>query len=128
LGRTPVFLVFNGDPDALLGMKIRKRIISGGPFEVIVPPAGDGGARYEELSRAKGALLCSAKAGRDWLAREVAGLNSAMVDSKVFDLRRALLVPAAEEVAGLDVFDEDEILRSEDEIGPFLEKLLGAAA
>jgi hypothetical protein len=51
-----------------------------------------------------------------------------MVASKVFDLRRALLVPAAEEVAGLDVFDEDEILRSEDEIGPFLEKLLGAAA
>jgi hypothetical protein len=128
LGKTPVFLVFNADPDALLGMKIRKRIISGGPFEVIVPPAGNGGARYEELSRAKAALVCRAKADRAWLEREVAGLNSAMATSQLFGLRRALLLPPAEEVAGLDVFDEDEILRSEDEIGPFLNRLQGAAA
>jgi len=39
-----------------------------------------------------------------------------------------LLLPAAEDIAGLGVLDEDEILRSEDEVGPFLAKLRGATA
>jgi len=127
LGRTPVFLVFKPDSDATLGLKIRKRIISRGPFEVIVPTS-DRGTRYEELSRAKAALLCRAKAGIDWLQGEFEALSSAMAASQLFDLRRALLLPEPADVAGLDVLEGDAILHSEIALDTFLKELQGAAA
>jgi hypothetical protein len=127
LGRTPVFLVFKQDSDATLGLKIRKRIISRGPFEVIVPP-NDKSARYEDLGRAKVAVLCRAKASSDWLESEVEALNGAMVASQVFEMRRALLLPVADGVAGLDILDGDKVLRSEDELDIFLSQSQGAAA
>jgi hypothetical protein len=126
LGRIPVFLVFKQDSDATLGLKIRKRIISRGPFEVIVPSA-DRGTRYEELSRAKAALLCRGKAGSDWLAGEFEALNTAMVASGLFDLRRGLLLPASDDVASLELPEGDAILRSDDALDTFLTQLQGAA-
>ncbi|HEX3092963.1 MAG TPA: toll/interleukin-1 receptor domain-containing protein [Candidatus Angelobacter sp.] len=127
LGRTPVFLAFNTDSDATLGLKIRKHISSQGPFEVIIPPS-DSNTRYQDLTRAKAALLCRAKAGRDWIAREVEALSRAMVASQVFDLRRALLLPAADDVAGLDIMEDDTILHSDADLEAFLNKLQGAAS
>jgi hypothetical protein len=126
LGRAPVFLVFKPDSDATLGLKIRKRIISRGPFEVIVPP-NDRNTRYEELGRAKAALLCRAKAGSDWLGLEFEALNGAMVASQLFDVPRALLLPASDDVAGLDVLEGDAILHTEDALDDFLKQLQGAA-
>jgi hypothetical protein len=127
LGRTPVFLVFQTDSDASLGLKIRKRIISRGPFEVIVPP-NDKTARYQELSRAKAALLCRAKARLDWLEREFEALSGAMADGQLFDLRRALLVSDPQDVAGFPVLEGDAILDSEDALDNFLKQLTGATA
>lgn len=127
LGRTPVFLVFKQDSDATLGLKIRKRIISRGPFEVVVPPS-DRNSRYEDLSRARAAVLCRAKASSDWLQSEVEAMNGAMVASQLFDVRRALLLPSSDDVAGLDILDGDAILRSEDALDHFLDQLQGAAA
>jgi hypothetical protein len=127
LGRTPVFLLFQPDSDAILGLKIRKRIISRGPFEVILPSI-DASVRYDALSRAKAALLCRAKAGRDWLKRELEALGSAMVASQRFDLRRALLLPPSDDGAGLDVLEDDAVLHSEDALDSFLMQLQGAAA
>lgn len=127
LGRTPVFLVFKQDSDATLGLKIRKRIPSRGPFEVIVPPS-DRSTRYEDLSRAKAAVLCRAKASREWLGSEVEALNSAMVASQLFDMPRAFLLPSSDDAAGLDIFDGDAVLHSEDALDNFLGQLQGAAA
>jgi hypothetical protein len=126
LGRTPVFLVFKQDSDATLGLKIRKRITSRGPFEVIVPP-NDGGTRYDELTRAKAALICRGKAGRDWFQCELEALSSAMVTSKLFEMRRAFLVRESEDVAGLEVLEGDAILHSEEALDRFLNELKEAA-
>ena len=120
-------LVFKADSDATLGLKLRKRIISRGPFEVIVPPS-DPATRYGDLGRAKAAVLCRAKAGRDWLENELGALSTAMAASQFFDLRRALLIPESTDVAGLDVLDDDAVLHSEDALDTFLAGLQGAAA
>lgn len=127
LGRTPVFLVFKPDADATLGIKLRKRIPGQGPFEVVLPTRDD--SRYEALERAKGALLCRAKAGKDWLASELDALNTAMaMASSPLDLRRALLLPEGEDAAGLDVLDDDKILDSDGGLDDFLKELRNAAA
>jgi len=126
LGKTPVFLVFKPDADATLGLKIRKRIITRGPFEVIVPP--NNSARYGELTRAKLALVCVAKAGRDWLQGEVLALNTAMATSGKLDLQRALLVPSPDDAAGLDTVDGDTIVYSEDALDAVLTQVQGSAA
>jgi hypothetical protein len=127
LGRTPIFLLFKPDSDAMLGLKIRKRIVSRGPFEVIVPPR-DSGTRYEELARAKLALLCRARAGREWLEGEWDALSGAMVTSGLFDLRRVLLLPAEDDARGLEVHDGDTIVHSEEALDSFLSDVKGAAA
>lgn len=123
LGRTPVFLVYEASADATLGLKLRKRIKSRGPFDVIVPP-NDPQTRYEDLTRAKLALVCRAKAGREWLERELDELNRAISVSELFDLPRVLLVPPNDGV-GLDA---EEIIHSEDALDAFLMKSQGAAA
>jgi hypothetical protein len=51
-----------------------------------------------------------------------------MVASQVFEMRRALLLPVADGVAGLGILPEDTILRSEDELDNFLKQSQGAAA
>jgi hypothetical protein len=126
LGRLPVFLVFKPDSDAVLGIKLRKRIVGKGPFEVIVPP--NEGPRYEEIARARGAVLCRAKAGNDWFSGELDALNIAMASSRQFDLPRALLLPAPEDAAGLALFDDDSVLCSDDALDGFLARLHRTAA
>ena len=127
LGKTPVFLVFEPDSDATLGIRIRKRIISRGPFEVIVPP-NKASTRYGDIGRVRAAVLCRLKARSDWLKAECEALNSAVVASRVFDLKRALLLPGSDEVASTDGQDWDDILRSESDLDDFLTQLQGAAA
>jgi len=126
LGKLPVFLVFKADADAILGLKLRKRIVGRGPFEVILP--SNEGPRYEEIARAKAAILCRAKAARDWFACELEALSIAMASTQQFDLRRALLLPSPEDVGGLDLFEDDTVLHSDDALDGFLTKLQGAAA
>lgn len=126
LGRTPVFLVFKPDSDPTLGIKLRKRIPGQGPFEIVEPRRD--GPRYEGLERARVALLCRAKAGKDWFAGELDALNVAMASIQQLDLRRALYLPKAEDAAGLDVLPDDAILDSDDKLDDFLKKLQGAAA
>ena len=126
LGRTPVFLVFKPDADATLGIKLRKRIPGRGPFEVVEP--GADGPRYRGLESAKGALLCRAKAGKDWFSKELDALNIAMASIQKLDLRRALWLPAAEDAAGLDVLEDDAILVSDASLDAFLKDLQEAAA
>jgi hypothetical protein len=126
LGRTPIFLVFKPDADATLGLKTRKRIISRGPFEVIVPR--NDSTRYEELTRAKLALVCRAKAGRDWLQGELEALDTAMATSGQLDLRRALLVPSPDDAAGVETFEGEEIVRSEEALDVLLKQVQEAAA
>ena len=130
LGRTPVFLVFKPDSDATLGLKIRKRIISRGPFEVIMP-ATEPSTRYGDITRAKAAVVCRAKASDDWLEGELDALNSALVASQVFELPQALFLPTADQIANLETLKGDAtILHSEDALDAFLLNLQvrGAAA
>ena len=126
LGRTPVFLVFKPDADATLGLKIRKRIISRGPFEVIVPR--NDSTRYEELTRAKLALVCRAKAGSDWLQGELEAMDTAMATSDLLDLRRALFLPSPDGAASLDTVEGEEIVHSEDALDALLTQVQEAAA
>ena len=127
LGRMPVFLVFKPDSDAILGIQLRKRIPSRGPFEVVVP--ANAGPRYEGIDRAKGVVLCRAKAEKGWFASELSALNTAMASSgQELDLRRALLLPAAEDLTGLDLLPDDAVLDSNDALDGFLAMLKGAAA
>jgi hypothetical protein len=126
LGRTPVLLVFKPDSDAILGLKLRNRIVKRGPFEVIVPP--NSGMRYEQVTRAKAAVLCLAKAERRWLAGELQSLTEAMASARQFDLRRALLVPTPDDVSGLDLLGDEAVLHSDDALDGFLANLNGAAA
>jgi hypothetical protein len=127
LGRMPVFLIFKADSDAILGIQLRKRIPSCGPFEVVVLPGA--GARYEGIDRAKAVVLCRAKAGRDWFASELSALNAAMASSRQdLDLLRALLLPVAEDLTGLDLLPDDSVLDSTDALDGFLTKLKGTSA
>jgi TIR domain len=127
LGRTPIFLVHEPGSDRSLGLRIGKRISGCGPFEVIVPPS-DSGARYDALARAKVALVCRAKAGHDWLKKEFDALGAAMMAAQRFDLRRALLLLASDDIADLDLLEDDAVLRSEHALDSFLMGLQGAAA
>ena len=127
LGRTPVLLVLEPDSDRSLGLRIGKRITGCGPFEVIVPPS-ESGARYGALARAKVALVCCAKAGHDWLKREFDALGAAKMAAQRFDLRRALLLLASDDIADLDLLEDDAVLRSEHALDSFLMGLQGAAA
>jgi hypothetical protein len=126
LGRSPVFLVFKPDADAILGLKLRSRIVKRGPFEVIVPPSS--GPRYEEIARAKAAVLCRAKAEKSWFARELEALSEAMASAQQFDLPRALLLPSPDDVADLDLLGDEAVLHSDDALDGFLAKVSVAAA
>jgi hypothetical protein len=126
LGRTPVLLFFKPDANPNLRFKIGKRITSRGPFEVIVPR--NDSTRYEELTRAKLALVCGEHAGRDWLQGELNALTAAMADSGLYQLRRALLLPSPDDAAGLDTVEGEEIVRSEEALDALLTQVQGAAA
>jgi hypothetical protein len=126
LGRTAVLLVFKPDSDAILGLKLRNRIVKRGPFEVIVPPAS--GPRYEEIARARAAVLCRARAERAWFAGELEALTEAMASSQQFDLRRALLLPGPDDLAGLDLLGDEAVLHSDDALDGFLANLNGPPA
>ena len=121
LGRTPIFLSFKEDSDAMIGLKLRKRIISRGPFEVVVPPP-DRTLRFQELNRVRAALVCRSKTDGHWLAQELNGLTSAMVASQMFEMRRALFLPEGD-VAGLDILEDDAVLHSEQDVDVFLQQL-----
>ncbi|MFL6446368.1 MAG: hypothetical protein ACJ746_01530 [Bryobacteraceae bacterium] len=126
LGRTPVLLVFEPDSDAILGLKLRHHIVKRGPFEVIVPP--NSGPRYEEITRVKAAVLCRARAERGWFASELQALTEAMASSQLYDLRRALLLPGSDDLAGLDLLGDEAVLHSNEALDGFLANLNGAAA
>jgi hypothetical protein len=124
LGRTPVFLSFNEDSDAMLGLELGRRISTRGPFEVITPRL-DGSPRFEEFNRAKAALLCRRKAAGDWLARELQAVNTAMAKAQMFSVRRALYLPGGDGIAGLEILEDDAVLHSLTDLEVFLNQVQG---
>jgi hypothetical protein len=127
LGRTPVFLSFKEDSDAMVGLKLRKHIMGCGPFEVIVPPP-DRTLRFQEFNRAKAALVCRPRGDGIWLGQELKALYKAVVEYQMFDVRRALFLPDKDSVADVDMLGDDAILHSEQEVDAFLHQLEGAAS
>jgi TIR domain len=133
LGKTGLYLVFKPDIDHTLGLRLRQRIINRGPFEILEPRPDLGNAsRYEELSRARAALLCLGKAGNEWLSEELDALNSATVLGKFYDLRRAIYLKSASVTDNVELIEGDRILQSDNELDTFLAELhphaQGAAA
>ncbi|HVO81616.1 MAG TPA: toll/interleukin-1 receptor domain-containing protein [Terriglobales bacterium] len=124
LGKTPLFLVFKPDVDHTLGLRLRQRIVTRGPFEVLEPrrdsPAG---ARYEELSRARAAVLCWEKAGKDWIDSEWDALNSATVSGQLYDMRRAIYLKLADPARRIEPIEGERILQSDAELDCFLSEL-----
>jgi hypothetical protein len=80
------------------------------------------------LSRARLALVCRAKAGSDWLRGELEALDTAMATSGLLDLRRALLLPSPDGAPGLEAFEGEEIVHSEDALDALLTQVQEAAA
>jgi len=83
---------------------------------------------YFGTARAKLALVCRAKAGRDWLQGELEAMDIAMATSGQLDLRRALLLPSPDDAVGLDAVEGEEIVRSEEALDALLTQVQGAAA
>jgi hypothetical protein len=124
LGKTGLYLVFKPDADHTLGLRLRQRIVNRGPFEVLEPRINSGvGSRYEDLSRAKAAVLCLGKAGKDWLSEELAALNSATVSGKFYDVRRAIYLKTGSAADNIELIEGDRILQSDTELDAFLAEL-----
>jgi hypothetical protein len=124
LGKTGLFLVFKPDADGTLGLRLRQRIVNRGPFHVLEPRLKVGASdRYEELSRAKGAVLCWAKAGKNWLEDELDVLNGAVVSGKFYDFRRAIYLKSPGGTENIELVEGDRILRSDAELDAFLAEL-----
>ena len=129
LGKTPLFLVFKPDSDSSLGLRVRQRIVNRGPFEIIEPPReASAGSRYEDLSRAKAAVLCWGKAEKTWFEQEFEALNQAVAVRQLYDLRRGLFISPVDGKTGFDPFEGDRVLKSTDELDAFLTELEGTAA
>ena len=124
LGKTPLFLVFKPDVDYTLGLGLRQRIVNRGPFEVLEPkrdmPAD---ARYEDLSRARAALLCWGKASKAWVEGELDALNRASVIAQSYGIRRAIYLKSASHENGIELLEGDRVLQSEAELDSFLSEL-----
>ena len=129
LGKAGLFLVFKPDRDSTLGLQIRQQIVNRGPFEVIVPP-GDvsAGSRYDELHRAKAAVLCWGRAERTWFESEREALDMAIVGRQLYDLPRALFLKRPPGEPGVDQEEADRILHSPDELNGFLAELQGGGS
>jgi len=128
LGRTGLFLVFKPDSDATLGIRTRQRIVNRGPFEVIEPARSAAAeSRYDQLERAKAAVLCCRKAGRKWLHDEFEALNAAIAMQQLYELRRVLLLTSPEGTNGFELGEQDRLLRSVEELDGFLGELQRAA-
>jgi len=128
LGKTGLFLVFKPDKDSTLGLQLRQQIVNRGPFEVIVPGDGSAGSRYDELPRAKAAVLCWGRAERTWFESEREALHTAIVGRELYDLPRALFLKPPAGGSEADLGEADRILHSQDELNGFLDKVQGAAS
>ena len=129
LGKTPLFLVFKPDSDSSLGLRVRQRIVNRGPFEIIEPPRqAAAGSRYEELIRAKAAVLCWGKAERAWFEDEFEALNRAIAVQQLYDLRRGLYISPVDGKGGFDSFEGDRVLKSTEELDRFLSEVQPASA
>lgn len=132
LGKTPLFLVYKPEVDYTLGLGLRQRIVNGGPFEVLEPKRNSTSTRYEELSRARAALLCWGKAGREWVEGELNELNHATAIGQLYDIRRAIYLKPPSHDNGIELLEGDRILRTDSELEAFLREVrsgaLGAVA
>ena len=124
LGKTPLFLVFKTDVDYTLGLGLRQRIVNRGPFEVLEPKRDlQAVERYEDLSRARAALLCWGKAGKSWINHELDALNRAAAISQLYGVRRAIYMKSSKPADNIDLFEGDRILQSDAELDSFLSEL-----
>jgi hypothetical protein len=129
LGKMPLFLVFKPDADSSLGLRVRQRIVNRGPFEIIEPPRdASATARYEEIVRAKAAVLCWGRAERSWFDEEFEALNQAIAIRQLYNLRRGLFISAVDGKDHIEPLDTDSILSSTAELDSFLTAVQGAAA
>ncbi|MEK7755575.1 MAG: toll/interleukin-1 receptor domain-containing protein [Planctomycetota bacterium] len=129
LGKTGLFLVFKPDSDSTLGIRVRQRIVTRGPFEVIEPVRSAAAeSRYDQLPRAKAAVLCCGKADRKWFLDEFEALNTAIAMRQLCELRRVLLLTSPEGKNGFELEEQDRLLRSVEELDGFLRELQGAGA
>jgi len=124
LGKAPLFLVFKPDVDHTLGLRLRQRILNRGPFEVLEPKRNSPpSTRYEELARARAAVLCWGNVDKDWIAGELDALNSATVNGQLYDIRRAIYLKSQSLGSGIDLIEGDRILQSDLELDSFLSEL-----
>lgn len=124
LGKAPLFLVFKPDVDHTLGLRLRQRILNRGPFEVLEPKRNSpASTRYEELARARAAVLCWGNVDKDWIAGELDALNSATVSGQLYDIRRAIYLKSQSLGSGIDLTEGDRILQSDLELDSFLSEL-----
>ena len=124
LGKTGLFLVFKPDADHTLGLRLRQRIVNQGPFEVLEPRRdSQASARYEDLSRAKAAVLCWGKAGKGWIDGELNALNSATAINQLYDMRRAVYLKSDSPADSNELIGDERILRSDAALDSFLGEL-----
>ena len=125
--------MFKPDVDHTLGLKLRNHIQNRGPFEILEPRSdGSNTSRYDDLSRARAAVLCLGKSGCDWLNQELDSLNRATAIGKFYHVKRAIYLKSASAAENIELFESDHILQSETELDAFLAELQqrqeGAAA
>jgi len=124
LGKTGLFLVFKPDADHTLGLRLRQRIVNQGPFEVLEPRRDSlASARYEDLSRAKAAVLCWGKAGKGWIDGELDAINSATAINQLYDMRRAVYLKSESPADSNELIGNERILRSDAALDSFLGEL-----
>lgn len=127
LGKTPLFLVYKPDVDYTLGLGLRQRIVNRGPFEVLEPKRDSPGTRYEELSRARAALLCWGRAGKEWVEGELDELNRASAIAQLYDIRRAIYLKSPNHDNGIELFEGDRIVQTDAELNTFLTEVRSGA-
>jgi hypothetical protein len=124
LGKANLFFVYKPDSDSNLGIRLRQRMRNCGPFEVLEPPRGTLAlGRYDQLDRAKAAVLCRAKADVDWFRREFDAISREIAERQLYDVRRALYVPHFAEKGQFELGEKDCFLDSEEALDGFLREL-----
>ena len=124
LGKANLFFVYKPEFDSNLGIRLRQRMRNGGPFEILEPPRGSlAKGRYDQLDRAKAAILCRARADSDWFQREFDAISREIAVRQLYDVRRALYVPHAAEKGRFELGEKDRVLDSDEALDGFLREL-----